>query len=120
MLVIFFRIMDSVTNYFDTAVIASLICPDSVKWEKHHVAVELQVRKWYWTCLLSTFVNQGSRTRGMTVCDLRPEVYPPDEPKLPENVYVAVDLDASALKECFAKTVLFQKKINQNTHTHTQ
>eukprot|EP00039_Didymoeca_costata_P005629 m.83213 g.83213 ORF g.83213 m.83213 type:complete len:345 (+) comp12908_c0_seq2:2036-3070(+) len=88
----------------DAAVIASLICPDSVKWEKHHVAVELQ----------------GSRTRGMTVCDLRPEVYPPDEPKLPENVYVAVDLDASALKECFVKTVLFQKKINQNTHTHTQ
>lgn len=49
---------------------------------------------------------QGSHTRGMTVCDLRCQVHPPDEPKKPANAEVVVDVDVAAFKALFTSHVL--------------
>eukprot|EP00929_Paragymnodinium_shiwhaense_P089054 TRINITY_DN49313_c0_g1_i1.p1 TRINITY_DN49313_c0_g1~~TRINITY_DN49313_c0_g1_i1.p1 ORF type:complete len:369 (-),score=69.19 TRINITY_DN49313_c0_g1_i1:420-1469(-) len=72
------------------AMAAALLPPEALTTRRLHVDVELQ----------------GKRTRGMTVCDLRTFVDPPDEPQLPANADVVMDLDVAAVKDLFSRCVL--------------
>eukprot|EP00927_Polykrikos_kofoidii_P056958 TRINITY_DN51054_c0_g1_i1.p1 TRINITY_DN51054_c0_g1~~TRINITY_DN51054_c0_g1_i1.p1 ORF type:complete len:390 (+),score=70.85 TRINITY_DN51054_c0_g1_i1:24-1172(+) len=74
----------------DAGAVAAALLPGALKLRRVHVAVEMQ----------------GARTRGMTVCDLRSFVSPPDEPQMPANADVVVDVDAAAIKALFARCVL--------------
>mmetsp|Transcript_7672 Transcript_7672/g.24433 ORF Transcript_7672/g.24433 Transcript_7672/m.24433 type:complete len:98 (-) Transcript_7672:44-337(-) len=74
----------------DAGAVAAALKPGALKTRRLAVAVELQ----------------GSHTRGMTACDLRGFVHPPDEPQEPPNAEVVVDLDAGAIKAFFAEHVL--------------
>ena len=73
----------------DAGAVAAVLCGDAIQTRHLHVAVELQ----------------GTHTRGMTVCDIRQGVFPPDRPQEPPNVYVAVNVDAKALKAIYASVV---------------
>lgn len=74
----------------DAGAVAAALKPEALTVRKLHVAVELH----------------GGLTRGMTVCDLREFVDPPDEPQRPANAEVVMDVDAEALKELFTRHVL--------------
>ena len=70
--------------------VAAFIMPEGAQVRQMHVAVELT----------------GGRTRGMTVCDSREFVSPPDQPQLPSNVDVVVSVTPSVLKKVFSDAVL--------------
>jgi len=74
----------------DAGAVAAALRPGALKTRRLSVAVELH----------------GGRTRGMTVCDLRPFAHPPDEPQKSPNAEVVVDVDARALKAFFTEYVL--------------
>lgn len=48
---------------------------------------------------------QGARTRGMTVCDLRGEVHPPDDPAETANVDVITEVSVGEIKRFFSEHV---------------
>ena len=73
----------------DAGAVAAVLCENAAETRHLHVAVELE----------------GKHTRGMTVCDVREGVCPPDTPQKIPNVYVAVGVDAAALKACYASVV---------------
>lgn len=74
----------------DAGAVAAAFLPDAITVKDLHVAVELT----------------GTFTRGMTACDLRGVVHPPDDPKQAPNVSVVMDLDPAAIKSFFNKYVL--------------
>ena len=74
----------------DAGAVAALLLPEAVETRRMHVTVELA----------------GQKTRGMTVCDQRAFVSPPDAPKGEENVDVVVNVDAERLKKLFADYLL--------------
>lgn len=77
-------------NIGDAGAVAAALERQAVTTRRLHVDVELT----------------GSRTRGMTVCDLRGPTFPPDEPKEPENADVVVGVDVEVLKGLFTQRVL--------------
>ena len=79
----------SAAHIGDAGAVAAVLCSKAVETKHYHVAVELE----------------GKHTRGMTVCDVREEVFPPDQPQEAANVYVAVGVDAEALKAVYAQAV---------------
>lgn len=74
----------------DAGAVAAFLMPERVTVKRMHVAVELS----------------GEHTRGMTCCDQRPVVFPPDKPSGPLNVDVCVDADGARLAHLFAMRVL--------------
>lgn len=73
----------------DAGAVAAVLCEDAVRTRHLHVAVELE----------------GKHTRGMTVVDVRGEVFPPDLPKKAPNVHVVVEVDAKAVNSVYASAV---------------
>merc|ERR1711920_348108 len=63
---------------------------ENITSRRLHVAMELQ----------------GTHTRGMTVCDIRGFVHPPDEPMKSANADVIMDVKVSAIKDLFSRWVL--------------
>jgi len=84
------RIWDKPTAVLgDAGAVACLLDPSVANVKACHVTCELR----------------GEATRGMTVCDLREFVDPPDLPQLPPNVDVIMDVDSAAIKRVFVETV---------------
>jgi len=74
----------------DAGAVAIAIQREGLTTKPMHLVVELQ----------------GTHTRGMTVVDIRPVVFPPDKPKEPPNVHIAVELDIQMYKKLFMDTLL--------------
>jgi inosine-uridine nucleoside N-ribohydrolase len=74
----------------DAGAVACALLPSAATTKRMRVSVELQ----------------GNQTRGMTVCDLPTFVDLSDEPQQPANTDVVVDVDASKIKDYFARWVL--------------
>eukprot|EP00929_Paragymnodinium_shiwhaense_P025749 TRINITY_DN15507_c0_g1_i8.p1 TRINITY_DN15507_c0_g1~~TRINITY_DN15507_c0_g1_i8.p1 ORF type:complete len:294 (+),score=45.65 TRINITY_DN15507_c0_g1_i8:188-1069(+) len=82
----------------DAGAVASLVCPDAVTIKRMHIEVELH----------------GQSTRGMTVADQRP--FPGEVQRQREaNIDVVVDIDASKLKELYARCVLKERRLEATT-----
>ena len=85
----------SAAHIGDAGAVAAVLCSEAIETKHYHVAVELE----------------GKHTRGMTVCDVREEVFPPDQPQEAANVYVAVGVDAEALKAVYAQAVFMVQAV---------
>ena len=77
----------------DAGAVALLLCNFAEKdFEVRHLPVAIEL--------------EGKHTRGMTVCDFREEVFPPDKAKEEANVFVVMNVNADTLKEIYASVVL--------------
>ena len=77
----------------DAGAVALLLCNLAEKdFDVRHLPVAIEL--------------EGKHTRGMTVCDFREEVFPPDKAKEDANVFVVMNVNADILKEIYASVVL--------------
>jgi pyrimidine-specific ribonucleoside hydrolase len=73
----------------DAGTIVYLLEPTAATTERRHVAIELA----------------GAHTRGMTVVDLRPRVYEPDEPQRDANVTLITHIDVDRFRAVFNRYI---------------